>query len=67
MKPARQAAKWPPPESDSLPDPFGLTPEQRRRCVRTVASRSTDAEDCARLLDVLGLDPADGLGEGPAR
>jgi hypothetical protein len=62
VKPARHAAKWPPPKPASLPDPFGLTPEQRHRCARTVASRSTDAEDCALLLDVLGLKPADGLG-----
>ncbi|WP_329073467.1 hypothetical protein [Amycolatopsis sp. NBC_01480] len=61
MKPARHASKWPPSEPVPLPDPFGLTPEQRHRCARTVASRSTDAEDCALLLEVLGLKPADGL------
>ena len=61
MKPARHGAKWPPSEPAPLPDPFGLTPEQRHRCARAVASRSADAQDCALLLDVLGLDAAEGL------
>lgn len=38
-----------------------LTHDQRHRAVRTVASRSNDAADCALLLAILGLDPVDGL------
>ncbi|ALG09947.1 hypothetical protein [Kibdelosporangium phytohabitans] len=37
-----------------------LNREQRYRGVRTVASAAHDADDCAQLLDVLGLDAADG-------
>ncbi|MFF1612800.1 hypothetical protein ACFVYA_33960 [Amycolatopsis sp. NPDC058278] len=43
------------------PDPFALSPEQRRRGARMVASSADDADDCATLLAILGLDPADGL------
>ncbi|MDX3187703.1 hypothetical protein PV458_04765 [Streptomyces sp. MN03-5084-2B] len=43
------------------PDPFALSPEQRRRGARVVASAAENAEDCATLLAILGLDPADGL------
>ncbi|MEV6828214.1 hypothetical protein [Amycolatopsis sp. NPDC051102] len=43
------------------PDPFALSREQRRRGARVVASATDDAEDCAALLAILGLDPADGL------
>nr|WP_086863307.1 hypothetical protein [Amycolatopsis lexingtonensis] len=43
------------------PDPFALSPEQRRRGARLVASAADDAGDCATLLAILGLDPADGL------
>ncbi|NIJ14687.1 hypothetical protein FHU38_005088 [Saccharomonospora amisosensis] len=35
-------------------------PEQRRRAVRAVASAAADAEDCAELLDALGLAPEEG-------
>ncbi|EHK85654.1 hypothetical protein ACWGRK_01670 [Saccharomonospora azurea] len=35
-------------------------PEQRRRAVRAVASAAVDAEDCAELLDALGLHPEEG-------
>ncbi|CAM2982989.1 hypothetical protein SAXI111661_11885 [Saccharomonospora xinjiangensis] len=35
-------------------------PEQRRRAVRAVASAALDAEDCAELLDALGLAPEEG-------
>ncbi|MFD9890056.1 hypothetical protein ACFWY9_12005 [Amycolatopsis sp. NPDC059027] len=38
-----------------------LSQEQRRRGVRTVASAALDAQDCALLLDILGLDAADGV------
>lgn len=44
------------------PDPFALSREQRRRGARVVASAADDADDCATLLAILGLDPADGLG-----
>jgi hypothetical protein len=43
------------------PDPFALSPEQRRRGARMVASAADDADDCAALLATLGLNPADGL------
>ncbi|AEK44183.1 hypothetical protein RAM_28530 [Amycolatopsis mediterranei S699] len=43
------------------PDPFALSREQRRRGARVVASAADDAGDCARLLAILGLNPADGL------
>ncbi|MGH3519403.1 MAG: hypothetical protein ACRDQ7_18695 [Haloechinothrix sp.] len=39
------------------------TSEQRRRAVRTVASAAVDAEDCALLLDALGLKPEEGLSD----
>ena len=54
-------------------DAFALTGEQRHQAVRLVASASHDAEDCALLLAVLGLTPAegrppaDGAAPGPAR
>ncbi|GAA5166897.1 MULTISPECIES: hypothetical protein [Amycolatopsis] len=35
--------------------------DQRRRAVRAVASAAADADDCALLLDALGLKPAEGL------
>lgn len=37
--------------------------EQRAAAVRHVASRATDAEDCALLLDMLGLSPHECLVE----
>jgi len=43
------------------PDIHHLTADQRHHGARTVASMSKDATDCALLLDMLGLDPADGL------
>lgn len=33
---------------------------QRRRAVRAIASAARDAEDCALLLDALGLDAEEG-------
>ncbi|MGW4127978.1 hypothetical protein [Amycolatopsis japonica] len=36
------------------------TPEERRRAVRAVASLSDDAVECAEVLAMLGLDPAEG-------
>ncbi|WIY07665.1 hypothetical protein QRX60_32760 [Amycolatopsis mongoliensis] len=45
---------------DYAADPFGLTGEQRHHAVRVVASASHDADDCALLLSVLGLTPAEG-------
>ena len=47
--------------ADVTPRPdsaFGLTWEQEHRAARVVASASVDAQDCAMLLAVLGLDPA---------
>lgn len=38
-----------------------LEASERRRAVRAVASMSTDAEDCARLLAQLGLEPSEGV------
>jgi hypothetical protein len=63
--PMRQPKVAPPRQ----PDPFALSPEQRRRGARVVASAADDAADCAALLAILGLNPADGLtapdGESP--
>ncbi|WP_208630101.1 hypothetical protein, partial [Amycolatopsis kentuckyensis] len=55
--PMRQPKVAPPRQ----PDPFALSREQRRRGARVVASAADDAGDCATLLAILGLDPADGL------
>ena len=38
-------------------NPFELSSDQENRAARVVASASTDAEDCALLLAVLGLHP----------
>jgi len=38
-----------------------MSHDQRCRGARLVASAAKDAEDCALLLAMLGLDPADGL------
>jgi len=46
-------------------DPVGLTRDQRFHGARVVASAANDADDCALLLAVLGLEPADGLAEAP--
>ncbi|HJQ46844.1 MAG TPA: hypothetical protein VJ870_11060 [Amycolatopsis sp.] len=40
--------------------------DQRRRAVRAVASAAADADDCALLLDALGLKPAEGVTTVPA-
>ncbi|MFE0025065.1 hypothetical protein [Amycolatopsis sp. NPDC059021] len=42
-----------------------LSQEQRRRGARMVASAALDAQDCALLLDILGLEAADGLVKDP--
>ncbi len=39
----------------------GLTPEQRYRGARVVASAAHDARDCASLLAALGLEAAEGV------
>ncbi|SFW86995.1 hypothetical protein [Amycolatopsis australiensis] len=44
---------------------FDLTRDQRYHGARVVASAANDAEDCALLLAVLGLEPADGMAEPP--
>ncbi|MEV7098309.1 hypothetical protein AB0M80_36270 [Amycolatopsis sp. NPDC051045] len=46
---------------------FELTAEQRYHGARMVASAANDAEDCALLLAVLGLEPADGIAAPPPR
>ncbi|WP_020638915.1 hypothetical protein [Amycolatopsis balhimycina] len=38
-----------------------LTRDQRYHGARVVASAAIDADDCALLLAVLGLEPADGI------
>jgi hypothetical protein len=45
----------------TIPNADDLNPEQRYHGVRTVASASIDATDCALLLEALGLDPTDGV------
>lgn len=47
--------------------PAVATDAERHRAARYVASRARDAQDCARLLDELGLTPDDGLDPAPAR
>jgi len=47
-------------------DDTELITAQRRRAVRAVASAARDAEDCALLLDALGLKPGEGLAAVPA-
>ncbi|WP_103339404.1 hypothetical protein [Amycolatopsis sp. CA-126428] len=44
---------------------FDLTDEQRYHGARVVASAANDADDCALLLAVLGLEPADGIADPP--
>ncbi|TNC27004.1 hypothetical protein [Amycolatopsis alkalitolerans] len=39
--------------------------DQRRRAVRAVASAAANADDCALLLDALGLSPAEGTATVP--
>jgi hypothetical protein len=43
-----------------------LTEDQRRRAVRAVASAAGDADECARLLDMLGLRADEGVLNIPA-
>lgn len=43
-----------------------LSADQRRRAVIAVASAARDAEDCAGLLEILGLDAAEGFPDVPA-
>ena len=52
----------PPEETGSM----ALTPEQRYRGARLVASAASDADDCASLLAALGLEAADGVSD-PSR
>ena len=44
-----------PPLLPQIPD------DQRRAAMLAVAHRAVDVEDCARLLEMLGLTPHDGL------
>lgn len=37
-----------------------LTRDQRRRCARLVATLAASTAECRHILDMLGLDPADG-------
>lgn len=43
-----------------------LNADQRRRAVIAVASAARDADDCAGLLDMLGLSADDGFPDVPA-
>ena len=43
-----------------------LTADQRRRAVMAVAAAARDAEDCAGLLDMLGLSAAEAFPDVPA-
>lgn len=52
-------------ERTEAPDDSALIAEQRRRAVRAIASAAIDAEDCALLLDALGLRAAEGLTSVP--
>ncbi|HET6500406.1 MAG TPA: hypothetical protein VFG87_06540 [Amycolatopsis sp.] len=53
-------------ERHETPDDTELVAEQRRRAVRAIASAATDADDCATLLDALGLRPSEGLASVPS-
>jgi hypothetical protein len=44
----------------------GLSSDQRRRAVITVASSAGNAAECVRLLDILGLRVDDAFPEVPA-
>jgi hypothetical protein len=54
----------PPPVS--LPESEGVTRATRARAVRAVASAAANAQECAALLDMLGLRAQDGLADPPA-
>jgi hypothetical protein len=43
------------------------TPQQRRRAVRTAAHHASDSAELARLLEMLGLSPEEGLPRDPDR
>jgi hypothetical protein len=43
-----------------------LSADQRRRAVIAVASAAGDADECARLLDMLGLSAEEAFPEVPA-
>jgi hypothetical protein len=47
-------------------DESALVAEQRRRAVRAIASAAGDADDCALLLDALGLRPSEGVTRVPS-
>ncbi|MCP2252825.1 hypothetical protein LY13_001569 [Prauserella aidingensis] len=51
----------------SLPRVDEPNDDQRRRAVRAIASAARDAEDCAMLLDALGLDPEEGRTSLPSQ
>lgn len=45
---------------------FDLSADQRRRAVTAVASAAHGADDCAELLDILGLGAAEAFPDVPA-
>ncbi len=47
-------------------DDNALVAEQRRRAVRAIASAASDVDDCALLLDALGLRPSEGVTRVPS-
>ena len=53
--PIRPAGRF----ADSRADATRQEQEQRTKAMRTVADHATDAQDCADLLGMLGLDEAD--------
>jgi hypothetical protein len=53
-------------ERTEIPDDSALVAEQRRRAVRAIASAATDADDCALLLEALGLRASEGVTSVPA-
>lgn len=46
-----------PRHGERIENPFPLSSDQEHRATLVVASASTDAEDCALLLAILGLRP----------
>lgn len=48
-------------EAQALIEESAAVRDQRRRAVRAVASAAADADDCALLLEALGLTPGEGV------
>lgn len=56
----RVSTDFPTDTTAHAPQDPALIAEQRRRAVRAVATAARDTEDCARLLEALGLKASEG-------